>query len=945
MSAAKALLEPGPLSMSRVVVGDSAVPISPLHLVGRDRDVSLLQRFVAQAADDGDALLITGEPGVGKSALLNVVAGEARREGTLVLRAAGAEFEAALSYAGLGQLLGPVLGHLSELDEMDERALRVSLGLIDGTASEEQAVAGATLRLLAAIAAKEPVLAVVDDVNWLDRASASVLAHVARRVSGTRVALLASMRTGERTPFDRVGLETYELQPLSESEAESLLQERFPRLTPRTRGRLLADANGNPLALLELPIALNTRAARSGVLPRVLPLTERLERLFAGRIDHLGAKTRDLLLLAVLDGTGDLAVLTPDGDSAGALVAAERSRVAYVDDTTGRLAFHHPLVRSAIISRSTSGERREAHRLLAERRGHDPERRAWHLAEAAVEPDEPVAALLQQVAHQHLRRGDAVAAIAELLRAAQLSPSGELRSIRLAEAAYLGATVNGDLTHVPELLEQARSSDPEHAGALAGAVAGAYYLLNGDGEIDLAHRLLVSAIESVPDPTDARNKQLHEALYNLLGICFFGGRSELFSPLEAALARLDPRPPELLEIVVRTFGDPVRADPAILDRLDRQIDRLRTEPTPARAVRVARAAAYVDRLPGCRPALRRIVEMGREGHAITAAIEALLLLGNDAYFSGQWDELEAVVGQALALCDEYGYRVLSWPSVFLRGLVAAARGDGDAALEATDDMTRWAKPRGARAILTYASHVQTILALGQGEYESAFQRVSSISPPGELPPHAPHVAWVLMDLVEAAVRANHEAEARRHVEALKRARVAEISPRLAVATQAAEAMVASDEDQRAQLFERVLGRPDISRWPFDHARILLVYGEYLRRARATGEARVHLGRALEGFRVLGARPWEGQSSRRTTRRRRRYRQAADGCRRLADATAAGDRPTRGPGADEQANRRASLSLAPDGGNPPLSALPQARDHVAGRAQRCARDHRQPSQMT
>lgn len=281
-------------------------------------------------------------------------------------------------------------------------------------------------------------------------------------------------------------------------------------------------------------------------------------------------------------------------------------------------------------------------------------------------------------------------------------------------------------------MEQARRSDPEHAGALAGAVAGAYYLLNDDGEIDLAHGLLVAAIESVPDPSDARNKQLHEALYNLLGICFFGGRPELFSPLEAALDRLDPRPPELLGIVVRTFGDPAHADAATFARLDRQIDKLSAEPTPARAVRVARAAAYVDRLPGCRPALRRIADTAREGHAITAAIEALFLLGNDAYFSGQWDELETVVGEGLALCDEYGYRLLSWPGVFLRGLLAAARGDRATAMESSDDMTRWAKPRGAGAIQTYAWHVQTILALGQGEYEIALQHASAISPPGVL---------------------------------------------------------------------------------------------------------------------------------------------------------------------------------------------------------------------
>lgn len=552
-------------------------------------------------------------------------------------------------------------------------------------------------------------------------------------------------------------------------------------------------------------------------------------------------------------------MLSPDGDGLEALAPAERSRVAYVDDTTGRLALHHPMVSSAIIQRSTSSERRHAHQVLAERRRNDSERLAWHLAEAAVEPDEQVAALLQQVAHRHLRRGDAVAAIAELLRAAQLSPSGERRGVRLAEAAYLGATVDGDLAQVPRLLEQARKSDPEHAGALAGAVAGAYYLLNAEGEIDLAHQLLVGAIESVPDPSDSGNKQLHEALYSLLGICFFGGRPQLFAPLDDALARLDPRPPELLEIVVRTFGDPVHADEATLARLDRQVENLRTESTPARAVRVARAAAYVDRLPGCRPALRRIVGIGREGHAITAAIEALFLLGNDAYFGGRWDELEAVVGEGLELCHEYGFQILSWPGVFLRALHAAARGDSATASHLCDDMVRWAKPRGAGAIRTYALHVQTILALGQGEYELAFQHVVGISPPGALASHMPHVLWVIMDLVEAAVHTNRRAEAEAHVEALGRARVAEISPRLAVVTQAAAAMTAPDDAKRAH-FEHVLSTSDVGRWPFEHARIRLAYGEYLRRVRATGEARVHLGRALDGFRVLGAQPWADRTA-------------------------------------------------------------------------------------
>ena len=609
-----------------------------------------------------------------------------------------------------------------------------------------------------------------------------------------------------------------------------------------------------PLALLELPIALNVRREASTALPRVLPLTDRLEQVFASRLDAMPAESREALLLAVLDGTGDLAVLAPDGAATDSLAPAERSRLVYVDDTTGRLVFHHPLIASAVIQRSTATERRRAHGMLAQRRHDDPERRAWHLAEACVGPDEQVAGLLHQVAHQHLRRGDAIGAIAELLRAAELSPAGERRGVRLAEAAYLGATVNGDLQLVPPLLEEARRADPERAGALAGAVAGAYHLLNDDGEIDLAHRLLVGAIESAPDPSDAQNKQLQEALFNLLMICFFAGRAELWEPLHAGLARLDPGPPELLAILVETFGDPVRADAKTFARLDRQIDDLRTEPTPARVVRVGIAAAYVDRLPGCRTALRRVVEVGREGGAITSAIEALFLLANDAYFTGRWGELDALVGEGLSLCDEYGYRLLSWPGLFLRALLAAARGDAETASELVDDMTRWANPRGAGSIKTYAAHVQAVLALGRGEYEAAFRHASAVGAAGVLPSHGPHALWIAFDLVEAATHANLRAEAAAHVAALRRESVARISPRLAWVIQAAEAMAAPDDRKRAR-FEEVLDIADTHRWPFEHARVELAFGQHLRRLRATGDARVHLMRARDGFRVLDAQPW------------------------------------------------------------------------------------------
>ncbi len=205
------------------------------------------------------------------------------------------------------------------------------------------------------------------------------------------------------------------------------------------------------------------------------------------------------------------------------------------------MSFRHPLIRSAVVELATDDERRHAHLILAERRADQPARRAWHLAEASIGPDEQVAALLQDVAHTNLFRGDSVGAITELLRAAELSPDGTDRSSRLAEAAYLGAIVTGDLRDVPTLMDAARRADPEQGGSLAGAVAGAYHLLNENGDVDNAYRLLVDAINALPDPTDAHNKVLVEALYTLLMVSFFGGRAELWTAFHTAFDRLRQR--------------------------------------------------------------------------------------------------------------------------------------------------------------------------------------------------------------------------------------------------------------------------------------------------------------------------------------------------------------------------------------------------------------------
>ncbi|MFI6266633.1 ATP-binding protein [Micromonospora sp. NPDC051006] len=828
-----------------------------LPLIGRDDEIEMLRSFADRAAADGEALVLAGDPGVGKTVLLEWVTAYATRAGTRVVRVAGSQFEADVSFSGVQQAVEPFLDHLPHLAQPQRTALRSALGLAGGGPADRLLIASAARQLLVAAAEATAVLLVIDDLPWMDQASSMVLSFIARRVSGHRIGLLGSLRTGDIGFFDQSGLRMLDVEPLSDAAATTLLTERFPALTPRVRQRLLVEAQGNPLALLELPVALQLGSGPTPrPLPETLPLTRRLQTLFAGRVHDLPEPTRRVLLLAVLDGTGGLRVLA--ADEVDELAPAERTHLVFLDRAAARLHFRHPLIRSAIVESSTSDERHRAHRVLAVRRENEPARHAWHLAEAATGPDEHIAALLQQVAHTNLFRGDSVGAITELLRAADLSPAGTARSARLAEAAYLGAIVTGDLREVPKLLDAARDADPRHGGALAGAVAGAYFLLNESGDIDSAYRLLTGAIDALPEPADAGNKTLVEALYTLLMVCFFGGRPELWPFLHTAIDRLRPRPPQLLAILRHTLSDPANLSHVVLDRLDTATAHLHGESSPARIVRTAIAGSYLDRIGDCREPLWRAVRHGREGGAVTSAIEALFLLGNDAYFTGRWDQVQTLTDEGLALCAAHDYQLMRWPALFLQALVAGARGDELASARLTDEMTRWAAPRRVGAVSAYVSHVKTLTSLARGGFDSAFRHATAVSPAGQFAPHAPAALWLVMETVEAAARSNRRAEATAHVAAADRARIGELSARLELSVAGARAMAAPDDHHR-HLFETALSTPEADRWPFDLARVRLAYGERLRRTNAPALAREHLSAALDTFHQLRAEPWVQRS--------------------------------------------------------------------------------------
>jgi DNA-binding CsgD family transcriptional regulator len=827
-------------------------------LFGRSRDLALVNGLLDRTRTDGEALVLFGEPGVGKSVLLDAAASWAAAAGTRVLRATGVEFEADIAFAALHQVLLPLFADFDQLSAVHRDALNVALALGEGAPPGRLLVSSATLTLFVNAAAQTPLLVIVDDLPWLDRVSSGVLGFVARRLRGSRIAFLAAARTGEESFFDRAGLPEHELSPLDDDAAQALTLARFPHLDGRARRRVLAEARGNPLALLELSAATGgSRSASAVEPPTIMSLNRRLHAVFASRIEKLPDPTRRLLLLTALDGAGDLRVIQAAGstqDRADPLAAAERAQLVYVDKSEHRLAFHHPLIRSTVVALATEDDQRNAHGALAELFVDQPDRRVWHLAAAAIEPQEDVASLLEQAAERGLRRGDAVGAVTALVRASELSPFAASRARRLTDAAFIGAFVTGDLSRSSELLDEARRADPTLRRSLRNAVTAAYVLLDTEGDVDTTHGLLVGALE---DRSDSDESEVEEALFALLRVCLFGCRGELWSAFEGIVASLE-RVPKGLSLAIAA-ANPITTTGATLEELDREIADLDHPYDPTRTYRIAIASLFVGRLPECRQDLWRVVRDGRHGGAVSHGIRALFLLANDSFICGRWDEAADLCDEGSALCEQHGYQLLLQSAFYVQGLLAAGRGDEQTALAATGEIVRWCGPRGIKAGLCYAWWARTLLALGRGDFEEAFEQAIKISPAGSLVPYTPWAMWVMMDLVHAAIRTGRHIEAAAHVAAIRAANVESLSSRTALLARGAAAIVAPDSDA-VEAFDAALGIPGVERWPFDLARVRLAYGERLRRGRAMNEARIHLAAAQELFESVGAHPWAAHAA-------------------------------------------------------------------------------------
>ncbi len=426
---------------------------------------------------------------------------------------------------------------------------------------------------------------------------------------------------------------------------------------------------------------------------------------------------------------------------------------------------------------------------------------------------------------------------------------------------------------------------------------------------------------------------LDEGVHTLMMVCLVGNRPDLWRSFDSALQRFGSNLSPIQTVAATTFGDPQHSDPRTLERLDQIIAGLRDETDPARIVRVAIAANFVGRMERCRDPLQRVVADGRRGGAVASSVIALLMLTDDEFLAGRWDAARQLAEEGIALCDTRGYSLLAWPGRYALALIAAAVGDDGRCRGLITDMLQWAMPRGALIVATYARHTAGIAALGRGEWQQAYAMLTSVNPPGVFGSREAYALWTMFDVVEAAVRSGHRAEAAAHLAAAVAGHHAAIAPRQAFLCAGAAAMIADDADAPG-LFDKAAAMvsPDHSvraRPPGTGARGTPAPTESRDRRQSAPEHRSCTVRPTRR-RALGCSSSDRAASNRAAPPIRLAR------RDQADPPGTRGRPTRGDRNNQSADRRAALPLPENRFRPPLPYVPETRCDLACWPTRCPR---------
>ncbi|WP_028932626.1 AAA family ATPase [Pseudonocardia spinosispora] len=820
-----------------------------MALFGRELELKQLVELIDGVGRRGGALVVRGEAGIGKSALLAEAGAFAASATTRVLTSAGVPAEQHLPFAGLHQLLYPVRSVIDLLPAPQRGALRVALGLAGGEAPEVYLVGLAVLNLLTEVAADTPLVLVVEDAQWTDRSSVDVLAFVARRLESEPVVLIATVRDDEPSGLDDAGLPSMTVPRLPEDTAAELLDAVAPGLAPSVRTRVLAEAAGNPLALIELP-----RAVEGVVLDgTVLPLTERLERAFAARVAQLPPSTRTCLLVAALDDSGSVeeildATASVENAEVDASVLEPARRAGLVDVTDGTLTFRHPLMRSAIPSGADARARTAARRGLVSVLGGQPDRQLGHRAASVAGTDDEVAGELELAADRARLRGDVAASISAWERAARLSGRTDRRAERLLRAADL-AVETGRRDVVDRLLAEAGELDlsprqraratwilsgfddglrddaagPGELASLAGSVA-------EDGDPDLAMRILWGAgmrcFWAEPGP---------------------GARHRIMSVARGLpIGERDPR-----MVAISAYVTPIERGASVVDRFAELDDLTGADPSVVRflgsaALQVGAFASAVRFSSAALPGLRAQGRLGLLTRTLAVQAWSCVRLGD-------LTTAVAAAEEAARLAHETGQPFMYGLARAVQAEIAALRGDHRHASALAEEAERVGLAAGARPVLATAARARGLIALGEGRYDDALAVLRRIHDTTDPAYQLALRCYVVAELAEAAVRANKAEATRPLLDEMEELALVTSSPALHIGLRYARAVLAGDEGAEA-LFRAALDA-DLAGWPLERGRVQLAFGEWLRRHRRAADSRPHLRAARETFDALGVAGW------------------------------------------------------------------------------------------
>jgi DNA-binding CsgD family transcriptional regulator len=841
------------------------------ELLGRASEIGYVELLLARIGDGGGSLLVLGDPGIGKSALVEVATRRAADRGMRVLACAGVPGEAHLSFAGLHQLLRPLLAEADGLPRGQRDALLTALGLADGVAPAMPLVGLAALELLAAEAGQAPVLVVAEDVHWLDSSTCEVLAFVCRRLGADPVGLVGTAREAELgdNPLAGAGLAELRLGPLDAAAAAAVLDARA-LLDPLARERVLEQAAGNPLALVELPVTAGQERGGAAV-NGWIPLTRRLEQAFASRLPGLPAVTVTALLAAGLNDTDALAeVLAAAGLVAGAPVSvadlAEAVAAGLVETDGQTVRFRHPLMRSAVCEAAGPAARQAMHQALSEVLTGVPERQVWHQAAASVGPDEKVAAGLEAAAARAFGRGAIAEQAAALAAAAQLSGDPARRGQRLIGAAWAFYDL-GRRQMMVRLLDEA---EPLHLDPGDRLRLAWYREVAGAATRSGARPLAALADLADQMRQDGETDQALLTLENVALRCYWSNPDDRTRQRMTAVAEAVPvadDDPRLLYALA--LCDPAGHGAAVLARLARHQPGSGTAYQDNLLGYAALAVGACEQAVGFHAAaaagLRARGWLGLLGQVLLNQAWSALLLGHSGLAgpaAAEAEKLEAESGQPLwAACAQLAQAVL-----------AGRRGDTTAAAGLTAEAERVLLTGGLPQLLALVQLARGTAALGAGRYEEAYEQLARIFDPRD-PAYHPHLrAWALVDLAEAAASGDHQDAARRHYAELTVEAAVTGSPLLRASLAVAAPMLATGDEARAH-FDAAFGT-DLAGWPLHRARLQLAYGRWLRRRQQAGGSRSPLRAARDTFDALGGDAWAERARRELRAAGERSSQAA-----------------------------------------------------------------------